>query len=118
MVDVRSLIGKPWAVPCDPPNTFDCWELVRHVRALSGRSTPSVVERGLRAPTDRLCIRTPPAGWYQLDKVAPFCVARIGDKHVGVMLSGTDVVHCDNMWGVCVDRLRTLPPITFWEYAE
>ena len=37
---IRALVGRPYAFPSNPPKTFDCWTLVRHVREYLGLPCP------------------------------------------------------------------------------
>lgn len=117
---MRGLIGKPWAVPCNPPNSFDCWELVRHVREVTfNKGTPSIVERGDRKPKDRTLITNPPTEWVEIPTPEVGCVVRIGETHVGVFLGRGDVMHAQFGSGVRVDRLcDMLEKITFWEMND
>ena len=114
------LIGKPWAVPCDPPDTFDCWELVLTVRAAHGLRTDTYVERAARQPHHRTLMEEPPKGWRRLDTPSPLCVARMaGGRHVGVVMPDMrHIMHCEMFTGVRVDtinQLRMSDEITFWE---
>ena len=112
------VIGKRWAVPCDPPRTFDCWELVIYVRRFHGLHTPSVVDRADRMPSSRRHIDKPPTGWVKLDEPKQLCVARFSSAHVGVFLGGDNVIHCELAMGVRIDRMRFLPELTFWEFEH
>ena len=90
---MKEVIGKPWAVPCDPPNSFDCWELCRYVReTVFDLWTPSVVDKALRQPSDRRYIDTPPTGWMQLNDPQVGCVVRMGRTHVGVYLDRDSIM--------------------------
>lgn len=35
-----ALVGRPYAFPSEPPASFDCWSLVKHVRAAEGLPCP------------------------------------------------------------------------------
>lgn len=35
-----SLVGRPYAFPSAPPGSFDCWTLVKYVRACEGLACP------------------------------------------------------------------------------
>lgn len=118
MTDLRSLIGKPWAIPCDPPNTFECWELVRHVRALFGIQTPSVVDADKRSLMNTRIIANPPADWQRLNEPTPYCVVLLGHKHVGVWIGDNQVLHTERNTGARVDHisvLRQLFPVRYLE---
>ena len=118
-MNIRGIIGAPWAVPCDPPSSFDCWELVRHVRAMIGLRTPSVVDKDRRRPSDRKQFGQPPMGWNQLSEPVEGCVARIGSAHVGVYLNGGDVIHAQLATGVRIDKVEFLSfPVSFWEFEQ
>lgn len=113
------LIGRPWAVPCDPPSTFDCWELVRYVRGLRGITTPSVVNIGDRKPTDRKFFKNKPNGWYELMAPHPYCVVFFGVSHVGVYLTVGQIMHAQLGAGVCINRPEhILGEATYWDYHD
>jgi len=119
MSELCSLIGKPWAVPCDPPNSFDCWELVRYVRAIYGLVTPSVIDVSERAPKHRKHITNPPVGWLKLSEVVDHCVVRMGGTHVGLYLGRGNIIHAQLGHGVRIDHVRFITePITFWERVD
>ncbi len=95
MPDVRKYLGRRWACPCDPPDTFDCWELVVQVRADMGLDTPPYVPVAERIPSGALRYLTaPPSGWRRADP-APGVVAVCGRlcTHVGVYLSPGQIMH-------------------------
>ena len=118
---MRLLIGKPWCVPCDPPHSFDCWELVRHVRFFYGKETPCVVDLAARRPKDRKHIETPPEGWHKVPEGTLLSVVRMGQAHVGV-LTEQGVIHCSRRLGVALQPLsfikQTESDLSFWEYSD
>jgi len=122
MIDLSHMIGKGWAMPCDPPETFDCYELVRHVRRSFGLNTPSVVDRADRVMRDADQFGHPPARWSELPRPVLGCVARIGTKHVGVYLGASRIVHCIKGSGVRIDQAFTLTKlmgaVTYWEFDD
>ena len=109
-------------MPCEPPQSFDCWELVREVRQKLGLPTPAYVERQARSPRDRDLIASPPAGWTRLLLPTLGCVVRIGDKHVGAYLNNVRVMHAQAPGGVRIDTMDLLGfggvPTTCWEYRH
>lgn len=118
---ITSVIGRPWLVPCDPPVSFDCWELVRYIRELHGISTPSVVDRMARVPSSRALFSTPPSGWIKLPSPLRLCVVRIGDKHVGVYIKSQQVIHTEIGMGARMDNVRDLEignSLSYWEYEN
>jgi len=118
-VNIRDLIGRPWALPCDPPDSFDCWALVEHVRAAHGLTVPFIVDKTQRTIELVRTIQRPPTAFKRLDAPKRLCVARIGKTHVGVYLGSKDVLHCQNGRGVVMDRLRDLSAdVTWWEVAD
>ena len=115
------LLGKPWAVPDNPPETYDCWSLVVAVRRLCGLNTPAYSDG--RTVFDGT-VDDPPEGWSQLDAPRDRCVAVMGDTrlHVGVVLSPDSIIHSPMDSHVRIDKLRLaerfMGPVTFWEVDD
>lgn len=121
MTDLRSIIGLPWAVPADPPNSFDCWALVIHVRALMGKNTPSYEASYSNYEMDGDYFKAPPPEWYMLLTAEIGAVARFGAKHVGVILPDTRIIHSTRKMGVRVDRASLMDrfgKVTYWETSS
>ena len=118
---LADLIGRPWALPCDPPQSFDCWELVCHVRGRAGLDTPDYSDHrsGLVSDMVLLHMADPKTEWNILLEPSPWCVVLMRRKHVGVYLPDRTVIHAQEGTGVRVDRLdllsRLVTPIMFVE---
>lgn len=126
MNNISSLIGRPWALPCNPPETFDCWELAVSVRRILGKQTPEYkVPPKKRANRDRSDFETPDEKiWKRLDKPQQGCLVGFGNpnNHVGVYHDGR-VIHSHSIDGVVgsvqVHRLEVLERFlgepSYWE---
>jgi cell wall-associated NlpC family hydrolase len=119
MIALRSFIGKPWAIPSDPPNSFDCWSLAQAVRNVYGLDTPSYVDLKSRRASDRHMIEgIAGTEWERLLLPVLGCVVRIGQTHIGVHVGPGQVIHAQHGMGVRVDRsdfLRLSETLSFWE---
>lgn len=114
-MDPNELIGRPYALPSNPPLTFDCFSLVEYVRRIYfGLTTPvPYAVESFIAPSDvpRVWIRV-----EHMDVWQPADVPRDGDivklerRHVGVYLHGA-VMHAwksPNYNGVIVTNMRLI----------
>jgi hypothetical protein len=120
-------LGKPWSVPCDPPNSFDCWEFAREIRSRLGLATPEVIPYDQRKLTDKAAFSNT-TGWKQLTEPTNGCLVMMKwpPVHCGVYLANARVAHCyshDGRTGsVRFDFYRTIRcamgPITFWEMND
>ena len=108
---MRDLIGAPYALPCDPPHTFDCWQLVVHARETIGLRTPhgpvAVEDRSL---ADKEYFAHPdPKVWTPIGRPSEGCVVAFGNpaSHVGVYIGGR-VLHASHKTGVCLHALEAM----------
>lgn len=119
MTPLQKLIGKPWALPCAPPDSFDCWALVEHVRAILGLPTPSVVAQAQRTMLNIRHINHPPLDVIEVNTPGKGTIVRISRAHVGVYLGHGDVMHSLKGYGVMVSRLRELGrDVRFYEVTH
>lgn len=122
-VPLVDIIGLEWACPCQPPMSFDCWELVRYLRASAGLETPMHVPTPERNESDARLFRRPPPEWVQVIHPVDYCVVRMGPQknHVGLYRRGR-VVHVMKATGVRADDLEvarlTLGPLSFWRHRN
>lgn len=123
----EDLIGKPWALPCKPPESYDCWALAVEVRSRLGLKTHSYdVDPEKRTHAHRRDFATPdPNKWVRLPEPRQGCLVGFGSRyvvHCGVYLNGS-VIHANQTepnWGaVMAHSLKAaqllLGPHSFWE---
>ena len=123
-MSISDLIGKPWALPCDPPASFDCWELAVAVRDRLGLVTPKYeVAAENRTAAHRASLGKPdPTIWKRLDKPRDGCLVGFGGRfvrHCGVFYRGK-IIHAHGNLGhtVCQDVsicTMTMGKPTYWE---
>jgi len=117
MIALRDLIGTPFAIPCNPPESYDCWELVRAARKVMDKITPSYVDRDKRTAMSHRRIKYCESEWDRLDVPRLGCIVKIGDGHVGVYLGNNQVLHAHQS-GARVDSTAVLSigqTVTYWE---
>ncbi len=90
---ICDLIGKPWALPCDPPRTYDCWALAVEVRERMGLKTPvyDVPPESRRAAHRAALAKPDPSVWQRLDTPRDGCLVGFGQRyvvHCGVYIQG------------------------------
>lgn len=91
------LLGRPWALPCNPPQSYDCWALAVEVRKRMGLETHTYrVPDQSRTAAHRMAMRSPdPAKWQKLDTPQDGCLVGFGKRfvsHCGVYIDGM-VIH-------------------------
>ena len=103
---LSDLIGRPYGLPCNPPHSFDCWELVRFVRdTFYGLDDPVEVRRRLPGLMPDY-VRE----WLPMWRPLALAEAKAGDvvlmdeRHVGV-LTELGVLHACREAG-CVRASR------------
>lgn len=115
------LLGKPWAVPDNPPETYDCWSLVVAARKAYGLDTPAYSDG---RTVFEGSVDDPPSGWHQLSEPRANCVAVMGKErlHVGVVVYPDSIIHSPMNSYVRVDKLRLLErfvgQIGYWELDD
>lgn len=88
---MHPLLGKPYAFPSKPPESFDCWTLVKYLRAQQGLPCPLPFK-----DTEEWCV---PGGiamaveyarghWRQVPQPKPYDMAVLCREHVGIVLPG------------------------------
>ena len=119
--DLTDLIGKPYALPCDPPNSYDCWAIVAEGRKRLGLSNPDYTKTAIR----RSDIAKPAAVWKQLSVPTKGCIVRLGalSTHCGMYLGKGLVLHTEHRIGVCVMTLDQVAQLytgcaDFWEMRD
>jgi len=119
MRELRPLIGRPWKLDSDPPNSFDCWSLVAYVRkTFFDRETPSYRDQYAGYKDGDPAFDYPPFEWYTIPEPVAGSVARFGVTHVGVVLPDLRVIHCSKATGVRVDTaalMARFENVTYWE---
>lgn len=120
MIKLLDIIGRPWAVPCDPPKSFDCFELCIEVRKRLGLPTPSPVSRNARKPHHRDFFKNVPDLWQKVINPRTGCVVIMNSgNHVGIYIPDRKVVHSQYSRGVRVDEVDMISgPKEYWELKE
>lgn len=96
---IRSLIGKPYAAGADGPTAFDCYGLVRFVlRSLFSIALPESRHAPILRRAWRRC-------WKPVD--GSIVLMGMGDKHIGIVVSG-GVLHALDGVGVVFDDFLSL----------
>lgn len=88
-MNAQSLVGKPYAWPSKPPESFDCWTLVEHCRHLLGRASPIAVEwaTGGHERAVAAIMATRDAGtWRRVAEGALGDLVLLSHDHVGLFL--------------------------------
>lgn len=115
------LVGNPYRFPSDPPRTFDCWTLVKHVRTAEGLPCPLPFDD--RAPwclPGNLAQATAQARalWRIVGAPTPFAMAVLEPAHVGVVIDG-GVLHAlarnsGVVWTTLAAVRRHWPQAQWW----
>lgn len=110
---VNALIGRPYRVGAQGPDTFDCWSLTRHVQSqLYGRDLPAFQapdDAGMQAIAGFIATHPERRHWRPVPKPvdgALVSMFRMGiGHHVGTFLDldGGLVLHATPSIGVTVD---------------
>ena len=109
-------IGRPWGAVPDPPRSFTCGELVRHImRERHGIHMPEILAnaavlreclRDIRNPA-RYGLHPLPAGERPREYDAAYLVRVSREDHVGLGVEtgeGLMILHCQPGAGVTLDR--------------
>ena len=109
-----TLIGKPYRAGGTGPDAYDCYGLANEVRRRLGMLALPTTPRGL--------IRAR-RGWRRIYQPSHGALVVMGaadrDRHVGIALTGGNIIHCLEIQGVTVDdmgalRFRGFSNIRFW----
>lgn len=126
---ISDLIGKPYAVPCYPPDSYDCWELAVEVRRVLGLATPATTV----PPANRrskLSIRhfqgPEQVNWHQVETPRNGTMVGFGKKiirHCGVWYNGRVIHAYADLGSVVYHDLHSLRVLglskpTYWERAD
>jgi cell wall-associated NlpC family hydrolase len=91
MVWWQPLIGRPYAFPSNPPESFDCWTLVRHVRQMHGLPCPLPFDDGedwCQPHALPLALDRARPGWRVEPEPSRLAMAILPPDHVGVFVDG------------------------------
>lgn len=119
------LIGRPYARPADPPTTFCCWSLVRHVfRVRYGIEMPVVAVADGSADNVLAIKRAAEVSGWRPAEGAPqdgdiVLMRGVDGRHVGVMVQangGLGLLHAVLGAGVCFQGLREVSAVGFREF--
>lgn len=85
------LVGRPYKFPSSPPESFDCWTLVKYIRAQKGLSSPlpfdDQEEWCVPGALARAVGQARPV-WQVLKAPQDFCMAVLEPGHVGIYYQG------------------------------
>lgn len=118
---LHQLVGRPYAFPSDPPRTFDCWTLVKHVRTTHGLLCPlpfSDTEEWCRPGNLARGTALARRCWNVEPKPSHLAMAVLEDGHVGVVV-GDGVLHALSrhtsvVWTRLPMILRRWPQAEWW----
>ena len=85
------LVGKPYKFPSEPPASFDCWTLVKHVRAAMGLPCPLPFDDQAEWCVPGNLARATEAArplWRVRNPGCDFDMVVLEPAHVGIALSG------------------------------
>ena len=121
-----ALVGTPYAFPSDPPHSFDCWSLVKHVRIKQGLPCPLpfrdseewCVPGNLERATMRARSLWQPMPWSMTRSPPAYAMAVLSPSHVGVVVED-GVLHalCRNasvVWTPISAALKVWPETEWW----
>lgn len=94
---MENLVGRPYAFPSFPPETFDCWSLLVYVRAQLGEVTPLSISPSRFNPEtmrDAVEVEKGHGFWRRMktEEVQNGDAVLFVPDHIGVFL-GTGVLH-------------------------
>lgn len=118
MIDLNTLIGKPYVVGKEGPDEYDCWGLAKFIqKELFGRELPSIQEspsslKGLMNFVKEHEVRKK----WQVAKNYPIHGQLVelskseNPFHIGVYLNidGGGILHSIDKLGVCFDKIRIM----------
>ena len=110
MIPMPVTVGAPYAYPSRPPETFDCWSLVVHVRAAVGLRTPLSVSESDFDPRNfgqAVARELVDGDWVDTSKPTDGDLVVFSSQHVGVWFGGR-VVHAASSCGVQVATWRSV----------
>jgi cell wall-associated NlpC family hydrolase len=117
---LAALIGRPYAVGADGPDSFDCYGLARHVlRECYGEDLPAITRASAepRAVARAILGHPERSRWERVSQPFDGALVLMGniqgrDFHLGVAVADGRqmlVLHTDEGPGVMADDLLTLP---------
>lgn len=115
------LVGTPYEFPSNPPRSFDCWTLVKHVRAAEGLLCPLPFDdqEAWCVPGNlaRATVQARPL-WRVLTGPINLCMAVLEPAHVGIVLNG-GVLHAlarnsSVVWTTFAVVRRRWPQTQWW----
>lgn len=121
MLDFHTLVGRPYAFPSAPPDTFDCWTLVRFVRGQLKLPCPlpfsDQEEWCVPGALDQATARARPL-WRVRAVPSTYDMAVLEPAHVGVVL-GDGVLHALSrnssvVWTTMAAVRRRWPNAEWW----
>lgn len=121
MENLHALVGRPYAFPSHPPETFDCWSLVKYARAQAGLPSPLPYDDQEAWCTPdaigRAVLLARPA-WKILQGPTHMAMAVMDRHHVGVVL-GRGVLHAlarnsSVVWTSHGAVVRRWPEVEWW----
>lgn len=118
------LVGRPYAFPSSPPETFDCWSLVKYVRMLRGLASPLPFddrEAWCLPHNLPLAVARARGWWRALPAPEESAMAVLELGHVGVVVDG-GVLHAmarnaSVVWTPMPAVRRFWPEAEWWEAA-
>ena len=96
--ELDTIIGRPYAFPSYPPESFDCWTLLVYVRRLMGLRTEVQISPSRYTPEtlrDAVCLEKCMGGWRPVhpeDRPLQGDAVLFTPEHIGVAM-GTGVLH-------------------------
>lgn len=116
-----SLVGKPYEFPSYPPNSFDCWSLVKYVRGLYHLKSPLPFDDAAgwcKPETMKAAVEIARVSWTTAPRPVDLCMAVMETQHVGVVLDGGVLHalarHCSVVWTPVATVRRRWPNVEWW----
>lgn len=121
MENPLALVGRPYAFPSHPPETFDCWSLVRYVREQMGLRCPLPFNDAAAwcVPENiRVAVERARPSWSVVPVPSDLAMAVMSRHHVGIVF-GRGVLHAlarhaTVVWTGQTAILRRWPDTEWW----
>lgn len=107
---IIELVGKPYAFPSKPPETFDCFSVTQYVRKRFYNK---------KTPIENATVQHDMGMYKELSAPEEGCVVSMSDEHVGVKV-GNNLITAMKNRGVCVidwQVARRVYQLRFWDYV-